>query len=147
MPLQLYPLDQEAQRLVLEIRQKIQNPKDCNTVLNEVHKMRATAAYGLERFWGEHVRLLRNDPDKAEYWKSVWKSFVKIMKGGGITLYETVLDHANDDGAIDEASSFFWDETKLSKEQKRIALSVLAQFCDTLVWWKQRYMKDIKRGK
>lgn len=141
MPLKLYPLDQKAQKLVLQTRETIQNPKDCNTLLNEVHKMRATAAYGLERFWGEHVRLLRNEPEKAAYWKAVWQSFVEIMKQGDIRLPEQVLDRADDDDTIRAVSEHFWDTQKFSTEQNRIALSVLVQFCDTLVWWTQRYKK------
>lgn len=44
-----YGLDQKAQNLVLDAK-KI-DPKS----LNQAHKMRQAVAYGLERFWGEHL--------------------------------------------------------------------------------------------
>ena len=46
-----YRLDQLAQRLVLDARQR--DPQS----LNQAYKMRMATAYGLERFWGEHLRL------------------------------------------------------------------------------------------
>ncbi len=49
---QPYNLDHYAQKLVSDFRDK-------KNVLNESHKMRMTVAYGLERFWGEHLRYER----------------------------------------------------------------------------------------
>ena len=46
-----YNLDREAQKLVLIYRDK-------PGVIGQSHKMRSTVAYGLERFWGEQLRLL-----------------------------------------------------------------------------------------
>ncbi len=34
--------------------------------------MRATVAYGLERFWGEAKRHERDSPALAKYWKATW---------------------------------------------------------------------------
>lgn len=85
MSLELYNLDRIAQKLVLDYRDK----KD---VLNESHKMRTTATYGLERFWGEHIRLLTNgdknatDKNKGSYWKATWQAFVKLMKDAGVEV-------------------------------------------------------------
>ena len=49
--LQPYSLDYYAQEIVLKYR-------DEKNVLNESHKMRMAVAYGLERFWGEHLSLI-----------------------------------------------------------------------------------------
>ena len=54
-----YKLDQEAHDLVVNYRDK----KDA---LNQAYKMRVAVAYGLERFWGEQFRLVK-DKDKANY--------------------------------------------------------------------------------
>ena len=78
---QPYDLDYYAQELVLEFR----NAKD---VLNESHKMRMTVAYGLERFWGEHLRLEKDEAKtkKAAYWKRVWDKLNEILKDSGVDL-------------------------------------------------------------
>ncbi|MFM7789735.1 MAG: hypothetical protein ACKO90_16880, partial [Microcystis panniformis] len=71
-----YNLDRAAQELVLKYR-------DSDKVLNESHKMRTTVAYGLERFWGEHLRLIdkkdATDQQKGRYWRDVWQKFVDIL--------------------------------------------------------------------
>ena len=46
-----YSLDRYAHDLVFQ-RKELENE-----VLNQVHKMRSTVAFGLERFWGEQHRL------------------------------------------------------------------------------------------
>ena len=65
-----YGLDRIAQELVLKYRHQ--------DVLNESHKMRLAVAYGLERFWGEHLRLRKETEGK--YWKDTWDELVKILK-------------------------------------------------------------------
>lgn len=35
-----------------------------------------------------------------------------------------------------------WDETQFPIEQRKVALAVLTQLCDSLVWWTQRYKKS-----
>lgn len=131
-----YDLDYYAQQLVLENRDK-------KNVLNESHKMRMTVAYGLERFWGEHLRYLNqskkpNDEsqNKGNYWKSVWDSLAKILQQGEISLPN---DNVGDDTVkIQKMAENLW---KMPLEEQRIALMVLTQLCDALVWWTQRYKK------
>ena len=133
-----YDLDYYAQELVLEFR----NTKD---VLNESHKMRMTIAYGLERFWGEHLRLEKEKSDKAKYWLAVWEKLHEILDEAGVTLPN------------DNVKSNLPDKDKKKEEEKqkiqkmardlwsmpladqRVALMVLTQLCDSLVWWTQRY--------
>lgn len=140
-----YGLDRIAQELVLKYRHQ--------DVLNESHKMRMAVAYGLERFWGEHLRLRKDTEGK--YWKDTWDRLVKILDTAGINL-------PNDNVVIKDAQQ---GETKAQKEERekenseqintmaknlwkfskekpddyRIALAVLTQLCDCLVWWTQRY--------
>jgi len=68
-----YGLDQAAQRLVLAARKR--DPKS----LNQGYKMRMAVAYGLERFWGEHLRL-QKEPNKSQYWKETWDALVAVMQ-------------------------------------------------------------------
>jgi hypothetical protein len=120
-----YDLDYYAQEIVLEFR----NTKD---VLNESHKMRMTIAYGLERFWGEHLRLEREKPAKAKYWKAVWKKFTEIIRDAGMENFPTEKEKKTIKDMVDG----IW---ALDLEDQRVALMVLTQFCDCLVWWTQRY--------
>ncbi|MCM0592737.1 MAG: hypothetical protein HEQ35_28210 [Gloeotrichia echinulata IR180] len=126
-----YDLDQEAQRLVLKHRDK-------KGVIGQSHKMRITVAYGLERFWGEQLRLLDKEPPKGEYWRDTWKSFSKIMLLAGIKLPQEDVSN-NNTAKIQEVADKLW---KLPIEDQRICLAVLTQFCDSLVWWTQRYKKS-----
>ncbi|NLQ04888.1 hypothetical protein [Cylindrospermopsis raciborskii] len=126
-----YNLDREAQKLVLFYRGK-------QGVISQSHKMRSTVAYGLERFWGEQLRLLgKNDDEKekGKYWQATWKAFVNIMKTAGIQLPQEEVDTANT-RVVQDYASRLWS---LSIEDQRICLAVLTQFCDSLVWWTQRY--------
>lgn len=125
-----YELDHRAQMLVL-------NHRDQKDVLNESHKMRITVAYGLERFWGEHLRLKKENRSQAKsaYWENVWKELASILQQGNIQLPQESIDH-NDSTQIKEEVQKIW---ALNLEQTRIALMILTQFCDSLVWWTQRY--------
>lgn len=136
---QPYDLDYYAQELVLEFR-------DTKDVLNESHKMRMTIAYGLERFWGEHLRLKRDKSEKAQYWKAVWNKLHEILHDAGMENFpnDDVTSQNPDKKKRKE------EETKKIKEMarklwsmplddQRVALMVLTQFCDSLVWWTQRY--------
>lgn len=126
---QPYHLDHYAQELVLKHREQ-------KNVLNETHKMRMTVAYGLERFWGEHLRLKREDRNKSAYWKGVWDKLAEILKKAGITLPN---DEVNDSTQkIQDMANKIWS---MDMNNQRIALMVLTQFCDSLVWWNQRYKK------
>ncbi|MBE9260072.1 MULTISPECIES: hypothetical protein [Aphanizomenonaceae] len=136
-----YELDQKAQHLVLKYRDK--------EVLKESHKMRVTAAYGLERFWGEHLRLMskkenREDYNKGEFWLATWQELVEIMKKAGIIVPNEKIGH---DGKnfktedIKKMTALFWDKEQFPIEHQRVTLAVLTQFCDSLVWWTQRFNK------
>jgi hypothetical protein len=123
-------------------------------VLNESHKMRLAVAYGLERFWGEHLRLRKETEGK--YWKDTWDKLVEeILKPAGIELpNDPVLlkdapkkenkdekkarEIANSD-QINNMAKKLWNFAQNNPDDNRIALAVLTQLCDALVWWTQRY--------
>ena len=128
MSWKMYEIDRAAHDLVLKFRDK----KD---VLNESHKMRVTTAYGLERFWGEHLRLQRKSQDKADYWKETWKTLCKIMKQAGIQIPDDSVS-ADNSAAIKTMTDKLWD---FDQEQRKIALAILTELCDSLIWWTQRY--------
>lgn len=137
---QPYNLDYYAQELVLNCR------LDKN-VLNESHKMRMTVAYGLERFWGEHLRLMRenSNKEKAKYWKSVWDTLATILEQGGISLPNDQISSSSGNKQEKERQEtenirkMAKDIWKMPLKEQRIALMVLTQLCDSLVWWTQRY--------
>lgn len=147
-----YKLDEIAQELVLDAL------KRSSDSLNQSYKMRTTVAFGLERFWGEHVRLLSkkksDDYQKGLYWHDTWKAFRKTMKEAHIYLPKPMMKVKNADDLADdlkEISRQFWGEvpvkaddpaTLLTLEDRRVAQAVLTQLCDSLVWWTQRY-KDL----
>lgn len=126
-----YGLDQIAQRLVLDAKQR--EPDS----LNQGYKMRMATAYGLERFWGEHLRLQRREPDKAEYWKDTWDALVEVMKKTGVTIPNDPVT-AEDVKAVRAMSEKLWD---LDIHTQRVSLAVLTQLCDCIVWWTQRHKR------
>ncbi|MGA7934361.1 MAG: hypothetical protein WCA35_12505 [Kovacikia sp.] len=137
---QPYSLDRLAQQLVLAQRDK-------RDVLNESHKMRMSVGYGLERFWGEHLRLERESKDKAGYWKAVWDGLWDVLTATSLGIEPDKLlliklkidiNATNASKKIEEVSKAIWN---LPISHQRIALMVLTQFCDALVWWTQRYKK------
>jgi hypothetical protein len=76
-----YKLDQIAHDLVFPRRnQKVDGEKN---VLGQVYKMRTAVAYGLERFWGEQLRL---DGEESIYWEATWEALVTIMARADITI-------------------------------------------------------------
>ncbi|WP_354636007.1 hypothetical protein [Planktothricoides raciborskii] len=109
-----YNLDQAAHDLVLEFHK--------TEALNQAYKMRAAVAYGLERFWGEQLRL---DGDKARFWQKTWEKLCNIMAIGGVTL-----------PTIDANPEDLWN---FPIEQRKVTLAILMQLCDSIVWWTQRY--------
>jgi hypothetical protein len=131
---QAYGLDHQAQALVIANRDK-------KGVLTESHKMRIAVAYGLERFWGEHLRYEASskleDRDKGAYWKSVWVKVAKILTEAGIGLPDSdgKIRHGDRNG-IEKTANAIWN---MDLEEQQVALMVLTQFCDCLVWWTQRY--------
>lgn len=130
MTWKLYEIDRVAQELVLQFRDK--------DVLGESHKMRATTAYGLERFWGEHLRLKQREADqnKSDFWKATWDALCKIMKQAGINLPNDKV--TGDTKSIQAMSEKLWS---FDIEKRKIALSILIELCNSLVWWTQRHKK------
>jgi hypothetical protein len=132
----MYEIDKTAHDLILKFRDQ--------DVLGESHKMRATTAYGLERFWGEHLRLLQRDQDreKADFWKSTWDALCQIMKQAGIQIPNEKISN-KDTQSIKAMSEKLW---AFDVEQRKVALAILIELCDSLVWWTQRYKKPKNGG-
>ncbi|NMF83546.1 hypothetical protein [Nodosilinea sp. P-1105] len=140
-----YKLDEIAQELVLDALARSQDS------LNQSYKMRTTVAFGLERFWGEHVRLLsknkKDERDKGLYWHDTWKVFRKTMGEAQIHLPKP-LKKGGKPEELKQIAGQFWGsvpikvgetEVILTLEDRRVAQAVLTQLCDCLVWWTQRY--------
>jgi hypothetical protein len=133
---EFHSLDQIAQTLVLDARQRDRKS------LNQSFKMREAVAYGLERFWGEHLRLKgrsKKDGDefdcKGQYWKATWDALVSIMQPAGVKIPNDSVDVKNPK-AVQKMAEQLWS---MSVEDQRIILAVLTQLCDAIVWWTQRY--------
>ena len=124
-----YDLDREAQKLVLSAKQRDDKS------LNQSYKMRMAVAYGLERFWGEHLRLQAKEATKSQYWKETWDALVGIMEQAGVLIPNEPVN-ANDVGQIQAMSDQLW---QLKIDEQRVSLAVLTQLCDCIVWWTQRY--------
>lgn len=124
-----YELDRIAQKLVLDARER--DPKS----LNQSYKMRMAVAYGLERFWGEHLRLKGKEETKSKYWKQTWDALQNVMDKAGVTIPNDAVN-PNKVQDIQAMSAKLW---QLSLEDQRVALAVLTQLCDCIVWWTQRY--------
>ncbi|MEK0193926.1 hypothetical protein [Microcoleus anatoxicus] len=129
-----YKLDQEAHDLVIKYRDKKDAP-------NQAYKMRVSVAYGLERFWGEQFRLVK-DKDKADYWRDTWKALVKIMANAGVKIPNDNVN-PDDTAAIKIMANKLWD---FPVEQRKVAIAVLTQLCDSMVWWTQRYKPTKSNG-
>jgi len=124
-----YDLDREAQKLVLSAKKRDEKS------LNQSYKMRMSVAYGLERFWGEHLRLQAKEPEKSAYWKETWDALVGIMEQAGFLIPNEPVN-ANNVNQIQAMSDELW---KLKIDEQRVSLAVLTQLCDCIVWWTQRY--------
>ncbi|MGB7440989.1 MAG: hypothetical protein WA919_07975 [Coleofasciculaceae cyanobacterium] len=124
-----YELDRAAQKLVLDARER--DPKS----LNQSHKMRMAVAYGLERFWGEHLRLKGKEETKSKYWKETWDALAKVMDNAGVTIPNDPVNPSKVQD-IQAMSAKLW---QLPIEDQRVAIAVLTQLCDCIVWWTQRY--------
>lgn len=133
-----YDLDHLAQEIVLKARQR--DPE----TLNQAYKMRAACAYGLERFWGEHLRLADKEIEKAAFVADVWKAFVGIIhkSGAGIELPGIMLSNRDNEPAIQTVAQQIW---QLSPQAHQVCLGVLVSLCDSVVWWTQR-LKLPKKG-
>jgi hypothetical protein len=133
---QFHSLDQVAQKLVLAAKKR-----DRKT-LNQSFKMREAVAYGLERFWGEHLRLKSKSgrpgdefDKKSLYWKETWDALVAILDPTGVIIPNPLVDIKRPDTVTSMAQELW----KLKIEDQRIILAVLTQLCDCIVWWTQRY--------
>ena len=129
MAWQSYGLDQAAQKLVLDAKQR---NKDS---LNQGYKMRMSVAYGLERFWGEHLRLQNREPEKSQYWKQTWDTLVEVMKQSNVIIPNDPVDVDNT-RQVQAMSERLW---QLETADQRVTLAVLTQLCDCIIWWTQRY--------
>ncbi|MCL2925015.1 MAG: hypothetical protein MGF17_10435 [Trichodesmium sp. MAG_R04] len=134
MSLHYSSLDQIAQKLVLDAKDRNSEEKNSDC-LNQSFKMRMAIPYGLERFWGEHLRLQKKEQVKSDYWKSTWDEFVKIMAKANVTIPNDSVTVDNTQ-AIRKMSQKLWE---LDIDEQRVAIAVLTQLCDSLVWWTQRY--------
>ena len=110
--------------------------------LGQVFKMRMATAYGLERFWGEYLRLKAGTEQerlKAEIINDTWKLMKnEILAGTGIDLpYDPGLN-LKDSAAIRESLSQIWEINNNKPRQAQVVLAILTTFCDAIVWWKNR---------
>jgi hypothetical protein len=126
-----FDLDHRAHKIVLNARQRDRDS------LNQAYKMRATCAYGLERFWGEHLRLRENESAKADFVKDTWKAFREIMRDcrPDLVIPEEVPSKQCTEDYICTEADKFWS---LSTADQQECLSILVALCDTIVWWTQR---------
>lgn len=124
-----YNLDRIAQKLVLAAKLRDRDS------LNQSFKMRESVSYGLERFWGEHLRLQSKERNKAQYWKETWDKLVETMAEAGIPIPNDTVQ-VNNTESVQAMAEKLWE---LKLEDQRITLAVLTQLCDCLVWWTQRY--------
>jgi hypothetical protein len=124
-----YDLDHLAQEIVLRARQR--DPDS----LNQSHKMRATCAYGLERFWGEHLRLAGKEQAKAAFVADVWNALAGVLQKAGMSLPATMLSNSDDERQIQSVAEHLWN---LPAHDQQAALAVLTALCDAVVWWTQR---------
>ena len=125
MALTLYSLDQKAHDLVLEFRD--------TGALKQVFKMRSTAVYGLERFWGEPLRL---NGHEQRYWRKTWDVLQEIVALAGVTLPNSSTGIPTT-AQLRTITEELWNAEKV--DQRQVSLAVLLQLCDAMVWWTQRY--------
>ena len=143
MSWQTYDLDRKAQALVLAAKRRDDGLDKPKKAMKEAHKMRMTVAYGLERFWGEHLRLKYKERNKSVYWQETWQALVEIMEATGVKLPKGEVDE-RDSAAVQAVAEQLWgarkiDDESLSQDDQRLALAVLTQLCDCMVWWTQRF--------
>jgi hypothetical protein len=132
-----YDLDHLALEIVLKAR------KLDHDSLNQAYKMRAACPYGLERFWGEHLRLKKNEPAKAQFVADVWTGFVGIMAKAGVTLPGEMLSNRDSEAAIQVVAEQLW---RIQPKDQQAPLAVLTALCDAVVWWTQRLKKPGEGG-
>lgn len=129
-----YDLDHLAQEIVLKARNSAPDS------LNQAYKMRAACAYGLERFWGEHLRLADKEPAKARFVADVWSALVGIMAKAKVSLPGAMVNRNASEVEIQSVAEHLWH---LDLSDQQACLAVLTSLCDAVVWWTQR----LKTGK
>lgn len=159
MPWQPYALDEKARKLVKDAKEGDKEITELSKqAFKESYKMREAVAYGLERFWGEAKRHEEKEPAIAKYWKQTWNTLVEILKQADATISLPTYDTGStssekpsqpqtdaEPGKVinlpihDEVSAMADKLWELDRESQQIALAVLAQLCDCMVWWTQRY--------
>jgi hypothetical protein len=142
MSWQPYGLDDCAQQVVLNAIKRDPTLKS----LNQVFKMRITCAYGLERFWGEYLRLSKgneNEVMRSQIIKDTWQAMKdRILDGTGIILpYEPALNLENNDD-VRVSLTRVWEIRSDNPRQAQVVLAVLVSFCDAIVWWKNRLAQE-----
>lgn len=136
-----YDLDHLAVEIVLKAKQR--DEKDGTDSRTQAHKMRAACAYGLERFWGESRRIAKDEPNRAAFIADVWKGFSGVLDKAGISIPADLLSQ---DGQAAEASAIINKLWALSLYEQSVALTVLTNLCDSVVWWSQRLLKPSKEA-
>lgn len=138
MSWQPYGLDDCAQQVVLDAIKRDPSLKS----LNQVFKMRTTCAYGLERFWGEFLRL--RSGTEAEIMRSLiiqdtWNALRdQLLNGTGIKLpYDPKLELDNQD-AVRTSLARIWEIRAQNPKQAQVVLAILVSFCEAIIWWKNR---------
>jgi hypothetical protein len=144
-----YLLDNIAQEIVIDAIQR--DKKENTNSLMQAHRLRGSCAYGLERFWGEQVRLLNEStPDeksKGKFTQDVWLALAAIMKTAGIILPAESIDPPPKGGSstesryLQQVQEACCQIRSLDKQEIQASLAVLASLCDAIVWWKQRLAK------
>lgn len=134
-----YDLDHLAVEIVLKAKQR--DEKAGTDSRTQAHKMRAACAYGLERFWGESRRLASDEPNKAKFIADVWKGLAGVLATAGVSIPSDLLSQ---DGRAAEASTIINQLWGLSLYEQSVALAVLTNLCDSVVWWSQRLMRPSK---
>ncbi len=126
-----FNIDHLAMEIVLKARTR--DPDS----LNQAYKMRIACSYGLERFWGEHLRLADKEISKAAFIADAWKGFTYILKRArpDLELPSTMLSKNADEDIIKSMAMQIWS---LDASDQQVCISLLTGLCDSIVWWTQR---------
>jgi hypothetical protein len=82
------------------------------------------------------LRLNQRERAKADFWKATWDALCKIMAEAGVQIPNDPVN--NDTNSIRRMSEKLW---AFDIQQRKVALAILIELCDSLVWWTQRYKK------
>jgi hypothetical protein len=142
MSWQPYGIDDCARQVVLDALKRDPERKS----MNQIFKMRLTCSYGLERFWGEYLRLRDGnsvEQNKAKIIKQTWLMLKNdILCDTGITLPYVPDVDLEDVDAVSSSLEAIWSLRTANPHQAQIVLAVLVNFCDAIIWWKNRLSPD-----